>query len=38
MEKMKMGFPNLMDKNIDKIEVLFPNCITKSATEISNQL
>ncbi|MBR0483724.1 MAG: site-specific DNA-methyltransferase [Oscillospiraceae bacterium] len=31
MEKMKMESPNLITKNIEKIAVLFPNCITETA-------
>lgn len=33
MDKMKMESVNLTDKNIEKIAVLFPNCITEAADE-----
>ncbi len=33
MEKMKMESPNLTEQNIEKIAVLFPNCITETADD-----
>lgn len=33
MDKLKMQSPNLVEANIDKIAVLFPNCITESKDE-----
>jgi len=33
MDKLKMQSPNLVDANIDKIAVLFPNCITEDRDE-----
>ena len=33
MEKMKMESINLTDENINKIEELFPNCITETIDE-----
>ncbi|MBI5552597.1 MAG: site-specific DNA-methyltransferase [Desulfobacterales bacterium] len=33
MDKLKMQSPNLVEKNIDKIAALFPNCITESRDE-----
>ena len=33
MDKLKMHSPNLVDVNIEKISVLFPNCITETKDE-----
>ncbi|WP_407491193.1 site-specific DNA-methyltransferase [Acinetobacter baumannii] len=33
MDKLKMHSPNLVDANIEKISVLFPNCITETKDE-----
>ena len=33
MEKMKMESVNLVDNNIEKIAMLFPNCITETLDE-----
>ena len=33
MDKLKMHSPNLVDSNIEKISVLFPNCITETKDE-----
>ena len=33
MEKMKMESEDIVDKNIEKIAKLFPNCITETAGE-----
>ena len=33
MDKMKMESPNLTEQNIEKIAVLFPNCITETADD-----
>ncbi|MFW1817465.1 site-specific DNA-methyltransferase [Acinetobacter guillouiae] len=33
MDKLKMHSPNLVDANIEKISVLFPNCITEAQGE-----
>lgn len=33
MDKLKMHSPNLVDSNIEKIAVLFPNCITETKDE-----
>ncbi|HJD05583.1 MAG TPA: site-specific DNA-methyltransferase [Candidatus Onthoplasma faecipullorum] len=33
MEKMKMQSENLVDENVEKIEKLFPNCITEGRDE-----
>jgi adenine-specific DNA-methyltransferase len=30
MEKLKMHSPNLVEKNIEKLAALFPNCVTES--------
>ena len=33
MEKLKMHSPNFVEENIEKLAVLFPNCITESKDE-----
>ncbi|MCS6738286.1 site-specific DNA-methyltransferase [Acinetobacter baumannii] len=33
MDKLKMHSPNLVDSNIEKIEALFPNCVTEAQGE-----
>ncbi|WP_347456099.1 site-specific DNA-methyltransferase [Acinetobacter thermotolerans] len=33
MDKLKMHSPNLVDANIEKIAVLFPNCVTEAQGE-----
>ncbi|MBV6620452.1 site-specific DNA-methyltransferase, partial [Acinetobacter baumannii] len=33
MDKLKMHSPNRVDVNIEKISVLFPNCITETKDE-----
>ena len=33
MDKLKMQSENLVDKNIEKIEKLFPNCVTEGKDE-----
>ena len=33
MEKMRMESLNLTSQNVEKIEALFPNCITESRDE-----
>lgn len=33
MEKMKMHTPNFVDKNIEKLAELFPNCVTESKNQ-----
>ena len=34
MEKMRMESLNLTSQNVEKIESLFPNCITETKDEI----
>ena len=36
MDKMKMESVNMTEKNVEKIEALFPNCITESVDENGN--
>ena len=33
MSKLKMHSPNLTATNVDKLAVLFPNCVTESADD-----
>ncbi len=33
MNKMRMESPDMTEKNIEKIEALFPNCITEKVDE-----